>query len=512
MRMITILLDSLNRRFLPCYQDSPISLPSFQRLAEKSHVFCNHWAASLPCIPARRDLFTGRMEFLERPWGPLEPFDKTFLCELKNHQVYTHMITDHYHYIESSGEHYCQQFHSWEMIRGQEFDAWAGAVEPTVRQYPTREDYEQRDWGESPRRYGVISSQYEKNKRKFSSDQFPSQKVWNTASQWIDENHQKDQWFLMIESFDPHEPFDCPDEFKEKAGAFHSSVKFDWSSYNQTDEPPEAVDNLKRNYLASLLFMDHCLGRFLEKLDEYDMWDDTMILFTTDHGHMLGEHHYTGKNVMPMYNEIAHIPLFIHLPGQNNSVRRDLLTQTTDLFPTILQSFSVPYEKEKLHGKAIPFENTEDPIHSLHRYALYGVFGQSVNITDGKYTYMRIHHTPENQPLFLYTAVPSTYSCEFQGEQELFSRIEAGKYLKHTNHPVFKVPVSSRGVNKRYLRFNTEDLLFDLESDYLQEKNLAGGELEQKYIALLRDAMQELNAPEEQFVRLGLSPDCGQNS
>lgn len=507
MRVITILFDSLNRRFLPCYQNSPVSLPNFERFAEKSQIFCNHWSGSLPCIPARRDLFTGRMDFLERPWGPLEPFDHTFLHDLKEQHIYTHMITDHYHYFESSGEHYCQQFNSWEFIRGQEFDAWAGGVEPKITQYPTKVDYEKQNENELPRRYGVFSSQYEKNKRKFISDEFPSQKVLETASDWVTENHQKDQWFLMVEVFDPHEPFDCPDEFKKRADALNPSVKFDWSSYNQTDEPPEAVENLKRNYLASLLFMDHCLGKFLDTLDEYDMWKDTMIILTTDHGHLLGEHNFTGKNVMPVYNELAHIPLLIHNPGQTRSVEREVLTQTMDLCPTILKSFSVQYDEAKMHGKAIPSHCKEDSLYLLHDYALYGSFGGSVNITDGKYTYMRVHHTPNNQPLYMYTAVPSSYCCECKGDQEDFSQIEAGRYLKHTNHPVFKVPVYRSWLNNRYLVFNTEDKLYNLEADYEQENNLIGDEREEKYIAMLYNAMKELDAPEEQFVRLGLKMD-----
>ena len=172
MRMIMILLDSLNRRYFPCYQPNAKALPNFQRVIERSQIFTNHWAASLPCIPARRDLFTGRMDFLERPWGPLEPFDCTFLHKLREQQIYTHMITDHYHYFESSGEHYCQQFDSWEFIRGQEFDPWAGNVQRTVTHYPTKEDYDREMEKALPKRYGVFSSQYEKIGKNFCRKAF----------------------------------------------------------------------------------------------------------------------------------------------------------------------------------------------------------------------------------------------------------------------------------------------------------------------------------------------------
>ena len=79
MKAVFVLLDSLNRNALESYaENSNILTPNFKRFQEKCITFDNHYVGSLPCIPARRDLHTGRINFLHRSWGPLEPFDDSF--------------------------------------------------------------------------------------------------------------------------------------------------------------------------------------------------------------------------------------------------------------------------------------------------------------------------------------------------------------------------------------------------------------------------------------------------
>ena len=73
MRTVFVLFDSLNRLMLGCYGGTRIPTPNFDRLAKRSVVFDRHYAGSLPCMPARRDMLTGRLSFLHRSWGPLEP-------------------------------------------------------------------------------------------------------------------------------------------------------------------------------------------------------------------------------------------------------------------------------------------------------------------------------------------------------------------------------------------------------------------------------------------------------
>ena len=75
MKAIMVMFDSLNRHMLPPYGCDWVHAPNFTRLAERTVTFENSYIGSMPCIPARREMHTGRYNFLHRSWGPIEPFD-----------------------------------------------------------------------------------------------------------------------------------------------------------------------------------------------------------------------------------------------------------------------------------------------------------------------------------------------------------------------------------------------------------------------------------------------------
>ena len=95
MKAIILLFDSLNKRYLPPYGDLLTKAENFQRLAAHAATFENSYVGSMPCMPARRELHTGRCNFLHREWGPLEPFDDSMPELLKKAGIYTHLISDH---------------------------------------------------------------------------------------------------------------------------------------------------------------------------------------------------------------------------------------------------------------------------------------------------------------------------------------------------------------------------------------------------------------------------------
>ena len=95
-----------------------VQTPHLDAFAERSCVFDNHWIGSAPCMPARRDILTGRYNFLERPWGPIEPFDVTLPQCLRAQGAFCHITTDHCHYLRTGGEGYLQEFNTWDYHRG----------------------------------------------------------------------------------------------------------------------------------------------------------------------------------------------------------------------------------------------------------------------------------------------------------------------------------------------------------------------------------------------------------
>ena len=90
--------------------------------------------------------------------------------------------------------------------------------------------------------------------------------------------------------FDPHEPFDVPDEFLDK---YRECCDFDenffWPPYDVTDGyTDEQITQIKYRYQALLTMSDYYIGKILDVMDRYDMWKDTAVIFTTDHGYLLG--------------------------------------------------------------------------------------------------------------------------------------------------------------------------------------------------------------------------------
>ena len=129
MKAIMVMFDSLNRRFLSNYGCRWTHTPNFERLGEKTVTFDSSYVGSMSCIPARRELHTGRYNFLHRSWGPMEPFDDSMPEILKANGIYTHLTTDHIHYFEDGGCTYHTRYSSWEVSRGQEGDTWKGRVD-----------------------------------------------------------------------------------------------------------------------------------------------------------------------------------------------------------------------------------------------------------------------------------------------------------------------------------------------------------------------------------------------
>ncbi len=139
MKVIMIMFDTLNRRFLPSYGCSWTHAPNFKRLQTKTVVFDNCYAGSIPCMPARRELHTGRYNFLHRSWGPIEPFDDSMPQILRENGIYSHLVSDHYHYWEDGGATYHNRYNSWELSRGQEGDFWKGeVVDPSIPDHVKR--------------------------------------------------------------------------------------------------------------------------------------------------------------------------------------------------------------------------------------------------------------------------------------------------------------------------------------------------------------------------------------
>jgi arylsulfatase A-like enzyme len=186
MKTVFVLFDSLNRHLLGCYGGTRFPTPGFDRLTARSLVFDKHYVGSLPCMPARRDMLTGRLTFLHRSWGPLEPFDNAFPELLKENGTHAHLITDHYHYWEDGGATYHNRYSTFEFVRGQEFDPWKAMVQPPWERL--REKYHHRQASERFNPH-IINREFIREEA-----DFPSVKCFAHGREFLDTNRDADNW------------------------------------------------------------------------------------------------------------------------------------------------------------------------------------------------------------------------------------------------------------------------------------------------------------------------------
>ena len=384
MRCVFVLFDSLNRHMLGCYGGRRVPTPGFDRLARRAVTFDNHYVGSLPCMPARRDMQSGRLSFLHRSWGPLEPFDNSFPELLWKSGIYSHLITDHFHYFEDGGATYHNRYDSYEFIRGQEGDAWKAMVQPHWERL--REKYHARQYSEDQREYfrhNMVNREFIREEK-----DFPSVQCFAKGFEFLDLNRDADNWFLQIETFDPHEPFTAPARFKDQFKTDWTGPVRDWPRYGRVDELPEECEELRANYYAVMSLCDFLMGQLLDYFDQNDLWKDTALVVSTDHGFLLGEHDFWAKNRMNLYEEIVHIPLFVHHPAHAGQAgtRRHSLTQTIDFAQTFLDMYGVAHAPE-MQGHSLMNLMTADA--SPRKGVLFGYFGGAVNVADGSSTSTR---------------------------------------------------------------------------------------------------------------------------
>lgn len=448
-------------------------------------------------MPARRELHTGRVNFYHRSWGPMEPFDDSMPQLLKEAGIYTHLVSDHQHYWEDGGCTYHTRYSSWEISRGQEGDLWKADL---GYRYDKRTVFKNKEVMLAYPPYRRMMEQDAINRSYMDAEEKTSQAVtFRYGLEFLERNHEEDNWFLQIETFDPHEPFyTLPEDKKLYPYSFAGDgAEADWPPYARVAEDEETVQRVRFEYASLLSKCDRYLGMVLDKMDEYDLWKDTMLIVNTDHGFLLGEQGWWGKTAMPVYNEIAHTPLYIYDPRRKEcgGRRRKSLVQTIDLAPTLLEYFGVGIPGD-MQGS--PLGQVMDDDTPIRAYGVFGYHGSQVNVTDTHYLYMHGAVRPE-APVYEYTLMPTHMRSMFRPE-ELEGMELAGPFSFTKGCQVMKI----KKADKMGDTTSFGSLLFDLDKDPEQRHPISDKKAEERMKGYIRESLRENDAPRELFDRLGL--------
>ncbi len=351
MNIIVIVTDSLRADYVG-HLGGKAKTPNLDKFAKQSTVFEQAYTESLPTMPTRTTWWTGKTNFPFRAWQPLETWDY-LLAEILWSQGYTSaLISDTYHMHKPS--YNCGRgfdYVSW--IRGQEYDPWI--VDTNIKVNINK-------WfrirkGEKEQHWKTVAEQYLRNisVRKTEEDYFVARVIKETI-RWLEyiTKKQKDRLFLWVDCFDPHEPWDPPEPY--------------WSMYKPKnyrgtdiiDPVPglvkgymtkQEVERTKSLYAGEVSFVDKWLGILLDYIKDLGLFENSIIMHTSDHGEPFNEHGIIRKARPWSYTEQIHIPWTIYHPGFGHGKRVKSMVQTTDMMPTILNATNLPTTfKAKVYG------------------------------------------------------------------------------------------------------------------------------------------------------------------
>lgn len=499
---VVVLLDSLNRHLLGCYGGTEFDTPVLDAFARTAVRFDRHYSGSLPCMPARHDLLCGALDFLWKPWGSIELWERPITADLHHAGVTTMLVSDHPHLFEAGGENYHTDFTAWDYVRGHEGDPWRTRPDPS--------------WTGAPALPAEPSSMlvrpYDTSRTWFrAEDDFPGPRTMRTAAEWLDVNAgHHDRFLLLVDEFDPHEPFDTPEPWAGRYDPDWDDPLLIWPPYVRGAVEKGVLTErqarqLRANYGAKLSMIDHHLGRVLDAVDRNGLADDTVVIVCTDHGHYLGEKDIWGKPAVPVYETLGHTPLLVRWPGVEPGAR-DALTTNVDLHATLCDLFGVT-PQHRTHGRSIAPLLT-GTASSIREHALAGIWSREVHVTDGRTKYAR---APEgdNAPISLWSNRWSTMPVHGFPDYRLPNPDQRAwlDVMPGSEVPVIRQPFGPGDGNAFFpskARFRGHHL-FDLDDDPHEDRNLAGTPAEKDAADRLREALLEVEAPVEQLERLGLA-------
>jgi arylsulfatase A-like enzyme len=351
MNVIQIVSDTFRRDHLNAYGDTKVKTPNLDRFSERCVVFDNYYANSFPTVPARADYTTGKFTFTYRGWQPLSETETTVAQILAKGNYLTTAIFDT-PYILGSGFNFDRGFSDYILIRGQ-----------------LRGD-----------QFKDIEAQ-----RRCETD-FPAPATMFESERWL-QRHYKEKFFLYVDTWDPHEPWNPPAWYVEPYCPNYNgrTVYPSYGRYKQQGVSEGDLELAHACYCGEITMVDRWVGRLLDTIEDLGLMENTAIMFMSDHGFYFGEHGIFGKTIMtgvqnqfennsrkaasffrsPLYEEVAHVPLFVYLPDVKPAHSRSLCS-AADIGPTIID-FANLKRGPAMQGRSLGpiIAKKEDKVHDF---------------------------------------------------------------------------------------------------------------------------------------------------
>jgi arylsulfatase A-like enzyme len=349
MNVVVVVMDSLRADHIYGPRARTRTMNAF---ATEALRFTNAYPEGMPTIPARRAIMSGRRTFPFRGWHPYrglppqpgwEPVgsDGRMFTEYLRRKGWTvGYVTDNPHLLLPVHRRFRQTFDRVELVDGQ----------VPLRRKPGRRVPQSvvdrhlppslRDGRAEPRMRAYLAA----NPRDRSEEEFLSPRVFRDGMAWIDWARSRQPFALVVDSFDAHEPWDAPRRLKDLYGkptarGVEPIQPFPTPAgqVRELDLSRRLVRRMGQLYAAEVTMVDIWLGKFLDRLENLALAQNTLVVLVSDHGVLLGEYGWVGKRYSEMHEELCHVPMMIRHPaGKAKGRSSHYYASTHDVGPTVL--------------------------------------------------------------------------------------------------------------------------------------------------------------------------------
>ncbi|MBN1446147.1 MAG: sulfatase-like hydrolase/transferase [Candidatus Omnitrophica bacterium] len=340
-----------------------VKTPNLDALAAKSVNFTNAFCASPVCVPARISLFSGQYPHKHgQPENlPVKEGTRMF-AETLNDAGYHTAAVGKLHFMPPPRE--IKRFKTVRLHDG--YDEYSAYVEYLRKEKP---EYAPLDMHAYPKQgkegvltgKNIITGKEEEaiifGTSKVPKEYFYTRFISDEAVKFLKNYNETNPFFLFVSFFGPHSPYMVPEPYdelynpddmpvpltvNEKLDSKPKSQHFRRNLWGMEHTSVEQLKKITALYYAHITLIDEHIGRVVQALKENNLYDDTIIVFSADHGELLGNHGLFYKN--HMYDEATHIPLLIHDTATEKPSKREELVSQIDIMPTLmdLTGLSIP--------------------------------------------------------------------------------------------------------------------------------------------------------------------------
>ncbi len=391
-----------------------IDTPNLDQLMSESVVFDRAFGEAQATIQMRLAFFTGNRTFpyRENPgsrglmcqslgWRQI-PDEQTALAEkLFDAGYITGFVSDVFHMFKPT-MNFHRGFMHWDFIRGQEADPLRCGPLDAVDISPFIPDDDPPNGMHDTLRQYLMGIQ----DRQTEMDYFTPQ-VFTGAMRFLEDNHRRAPFFLWIDSFAPHEFWDPPMHFADQYFSDLSAKDFilpQFANRGHVATVSEAeIERAKALYYGYVTFVDKWIGALLNTLDEMRLMDDTIVMFTSDHGTEVMDNGVFAKNINGprIYNH--QIPLMIRMPGAERAgTRVEPFVLSHDIHATILDLLDVEHPEEIEGQSAWPLVTGKAD--DLHGDTIISSWTERACVRDREWAMIVDTLKPEPRPELFHTA------------------------------------------------------------------------------------------------------------